>query len=119
MDFKAALQEMVSNVDGSIGAGLVGLDGLVIDQVSVKADFDITVAGAEYATIIKNALKASQNFGLGRTSEIMISTEKASMIMMMVGQDYFATLALGLDGNLGRGRLELKKQIPKFEQGLA
>ena len=119
MDFKAALQEMVSNVDGSIGAGLVGLDGLVIDQVSVKADFDITVAGAEYATIIKNALKASQNFGLGRTSEIMISTEKASMIMMMVGRDYFATLALGLDGNLGRGRLELKKQIPKFEQGLA
>jgi len=119
MDFKAALQEMVSNVDGSIGAGLVGLDGLVIDQVSVKSDFDITVAGAEYATIIKNALKASQNFGLGRTSEIMISTEKATMIMMTVGQDYFATLALGLDGNLGRGRLELKKQLAKFEQGLA
>ncbi|HXC64294.1 MAG TPA: roadblock/LC7 domain-containing protein [bacterium] len=119
MDFKAALQEMVSNVDGSIGAGLVGLDGLVIDQVSVKSDFDITVAGAEYATIIKNALKASQNFGLGRTSEIMISTEKATMIMMTVGQDYFATLALGLDGNLGRGRLELKKQLSKFEQGLA
>ena len=119
MDFKAALQEMVSNVDGSIGAGLVGLDGLVIDQVSVKPDFDITVAGAEYATIIKNALKASQNFGLGKTSEIMISTEKATMIMMTVGQDYFATLALGLDGNLGRGRLELKKRIPLFEQALA
>ncbi len=118
MDFKAALQEMVTNVDGSIGAGLVGLDGLVIDQVSVKSDFDITVAGAEYATIIKNALKASQNFGLGKTSEIMISTEKATMIMMTVGNDYFATLALGLDGNLGRGRLELKKQIPKFEQAL-
>lgn len=118
MDFKAAMQEMVTNVDGSIGAGLVGLDGLVIDQVSVKSDFDITVAGAEYATIIKNALKASQNFGLGKTSEIMISTEKATMIMMTVGNDYFATLALGLDGNLGRGRLELKKQIPKFEQAL-
>jgi predicted regulator of Ras-like GTPase activity (Roadblock/LC7/MglB family) len=119
MDFKAALQEVVSNVDGSIGAGIVGLDGLVIDQVSVKQDFDITVAGAEYATIIKNSLKASQNFGLGKTSEIMISTEKATMIMMTVGNEYFATLALGLDGNLGRGRLELKKQIPKFEQALS
>jgi predicted regulator of Ras-like GTPase activity (Roadblock/LC7/MglB family) len=119
MDFKVALQEMVGNVDGSIGAGLVGLDGLVIDQVSVKADFDITVAGAEYATIIKNAIKASQNFGLGKTSEVLISTEKATMIMMMVGSQYFATIALGLDGNLGRGRLELKKVIPKFEQALA
>jgi predicted regulator of Ras-like GTPase activity (Roadblock/LC7/MglB family) len=119
MDFKAALQDVVNNVDGSIGAGLVGLDGLVIDQVSVKQDFDITVAGAEYATIIKNSLKASQNFGLGRTSEIMISTEKATMIMMTVGTDYFATLALGLDGNLGRGRLELKKHLAKFEQALS
>jgi predicted regulator of Ras-like GTPase activity (Roadblock/LC7/MglB family) len=119
MDFKAALNEMVGSVDGSIGAGLVGLDGLVIDQVSVKADFDITVAGAEYATILKNAIKASQNFGLGNTSEVLISTEKATMIMMMVGSQYFATIALGLDGNLGRGRLELKKVIPKFEQALA
>jgi predicted regulator of Ras-like GTPase activity (Roadblock/LC7/MglB family) len=119
MDFKATLQEMANSVDGSIGAGLVGLDGLVIDQVSVKADFDITVAGAEYATIIKNAIKASQNFGLGHTSEVLISTEKATMIMMMVGAQYFVTIALGLDGNLGRGRLELKKAIPKFEQALA
>jgi hypothetical protein len=37
----------------------------------------------------------------------------------MVGSQYFATIALGLDGNLGRGRLELKKVIPKFEQALA
>lgn len=119
MDFKAALQDMVNSVDGSLGAGLVGLDGLVIDQISVRSDFDIAVAGAEYATIVKNALKASQSFGLGKTSEIMISTEKATMIMMTVGNDYFATLALGLDGNLGRGRLELKKAIPKFEQALS
>ena len=77
------------------------------------------VAGAEYATIIKNATKASQNFGLGKTSEVLISTEKATMIMMMVGSQYFVTIALGLDGNLGRGRLELKKAIPKFEQALA
>ncbi len=119
MDFKASLQDIINSVDGSLGAGLVGLDGLLIDQVSVRADFDIAVAGAEYATIVKNALKASQSFGLGKTSEIMISTEKATMIMMTVGNDYFATLALGLDGNLGRGRLELKKAIPKFEQALS
>ena len=119
MDFKAALQEMTTNVDGSIGAGLVGLDGLVIDQVSVKEDFDIAVAGAEYATIIKNAIKASKDFGLGNTSEVLITTEKATMIMMVVGSQYFVTLALGIDGNLGRGRLELKKAIPKFEQALS
>jgi predicted regulator of Ras-like GTPase activity (Roadblock/LC7/MglB family) len=119
MDFKAALQEMVDSVDGSIGAGLVGLDGLVIDQVSVNRDFDITVVGAEYATIVKNSLNAARNFGLGKTEEIMVSTEKALMIMMTVGDEYFVALALALDGNLGRGRLELKKQASKLGEALA
>lgn len=118
MDFKAILNEIVANVDGGIGAGLVGTDGLVIDQVSTKGAFDMSAVGAEYATIIKNAKKASENFGLGKTNEIMISTEKAMMIMMTVSSNYFITLALELDGNLGRGRLEIKKAIPKLEKEL-
>jgi uncharacterized protein len=118
MDFKAILHEIIGNVDGAIGAGLVGTDGIVIDQVSLKGTFDISSVGAEYATIVKNAKKASDNFGLGKTSEIMISTEKAMMIMMTVSKEYFISMALELDGNLGRGRLELKKAIPKLESGL-
>jgi hypothetical protein len=38
------------------------------------------------------------------------------MIMMLVGASYFVTLALSIDGNLGRGRLELKKVIPELEK---
>lgn len=38
------------------------------------------------------------------------------MIMMIAGKNYFVTLALSLDGNLGRGRLELKKAIPELEK---
>ena len=116
MDFKTTLNELVSSVDGAIGAGLVGLDGLVIDQSSSKSEFDINVAGAEYATIVKNARKASEGFGAGKTSEILISTEKATIVLMMVGSEYFCALAIGLDGNIGRGRLELKKIIPKIEK---
>jgi predicted regulator of Ras-like GTPase activity (Roadblock/LC7/MglB family) len=118
MDFKKILEETLSNVEGSIGAGLVGMDGIVIDQISHTASFDINVVGAEYSSIIKNASRASTNFGLGNTNEILITTDKATMIMMMVGNAYFVTLAINLDGNLGRGRLELKKAIPKFEKEL-
>jgi predicted regulator of Ras-like GTPase activity (Roadblock/LC7/MglB family) len=116
MDFKTVLQKVVGNVDGAIGAGVIGEDGIAIDQYSVKSDFDITAAGAEYSTIISNAKKASQSFGLGKTNEVLISTEKATMIMMMVGDTYFVTLALDLNGNLGRGRLELKKSISELEK---
>lgn len=119
MDFKTILNEIVANVDGAIGAGLVGTDGIVVEQVSTKGAFDMSAVGAEYATIFKNAKKASENFELGRTSEIMISTDKAMIIVMMVSTSYFITLALELDGNLGRGRLEIKKAIPKLEKELA
>jgi predicted regulator of Ras-like GTPase activity (Roadblock/LC7/MglB family) len=115
-DIKSVLQKAVESVDGAIGAALIGDDGIAIDQFTTKADFDITAAGAEYSTIISSARKASQSFGLGKTTEVLISTEKATMIMMMVGAGYFVTLALNLDGNLGRGRLELKKSIPELEK---
>jgi len=119
MDFKKILQETLSNVDGSIGAGLVGMDGIVIDQVSNDPSFEMNALGAEYSGILKNAMRASSSFGLGHTAEILVTTDKATMILMMVGKDYFVTLALSLDGNLGRGRLELKKSISKFEKELS
>lgn len=116
MDFKTLLQKLVENVDGAIGAAVIGDDGIAIDQFSAKSEFDITAAGAEYSTIISSAKKASTSFGLGKTTEVLISTEKATMIMMTAGAGYFITLALSLDGNLGRGRLELKKSIPELEK---
>lgn len=116
MDFKTLLQKIVENVDGAIGAAVIGEDGIAIDQYTTKADFDITAAGAEYSTIISSAKKASKSFGLGKTNEVLISTEKATMIMMMMEKNLFVTLALNLDGNLGRGRLELKKAIPELEK---
>jgi predicted regulator of Ras-like GTPase activity (Roadblock/LC7/MglB family) len=118
MDFKKILEEMLEDVEGAIGASLVGMDGIVIDQVSHRS-FDINAVGAEYSGIIKNAMRASSNFGLGNTAEILITTDKATMIMMLVGKNYFVALALSLEGNLGRGRLELKKAIPKFEKELS
>lgn len=118
MDFKAVLRETISNVDGAVGSGLIGFDGIVVDQVSTRAEFDMTVAGAEYATIVKGARRASEEFGIGTTNEVMISTEKTTMLIMTVGKDYFVALAMSLDGNLGRGRLELKKAIAKFEKEL-
>lgn len=118
MDFKEVLEVVINNVEGSIGIGLVGLDGIVIEQISVDETFDINTVGVEYSGIIKHAQKAGRDFGLGQTLEVLITTEKATMIMMSVGDEYFVSLALSLDGNLGRGRLELKKAIPKLSTEL-
>ena len=118
MDFKVVLNEVVQNVEGSIGIGLVGLDGIVIEQISLRDAFDINIVGVEYSGILKHAQKASRDFGLGQTLEVLITTQQATMIMMSVGEGYFLSLAISLDGNLGRGRLEMKKAIPKLSNEL-
>jgi predicted regulator of Ras-like GTPase activity (Roadblock/LC7/MglB family) len=119
MDFKKILHEILEPLDGALGAGLIGMDGIVIDQISNQASLDMNVVGAEYSSIIKNAQKASSDFGLGMTSEILIATDKTVIIMMLVAKNYFVTLALQNESNLGRGRLELKRAIPKFEKDLS
>lgn len=58
MDFKSLLQKIVENVDGAMGASVIGEDGIAIDQFSAKSDFDITAARAEYSTIISSAKKS-------------------------------------------------------------
>lgn len=118
MDIKAVLNEVVQNVEGSVGIGLVGLDGIVVEQISLRTAFDINSVGVEYSGIIKHAQKASREFGLGQTTEVLITTERATMIMMTVGKEYFVSLAIDLDGNLGRGRLEMKKALPKLANEL-
>jgi predicted regulator of Ras-like GTPase activity (Roadblock/LC7/MglB family) len=119
VDFKAALREILSSVDGALGAGLIGLDGLVVDQVSMRPGLDFAQAGGEYAVVMKGAMSASDHFGWGGAQEVLISSDQGTAILVAAGKAHFLVLALDGGGNPGRGRLELKKSVPAVERALA
>jgi predicted regulator of Ras-like GTPase activity (Roadblock/LC7/MglB family) len=109
--FKEALQTIVENTDGSLGALIMGADGLSVEKhftdQGVSANLD--VAAAEFTSLVRNAGRSASELDLGELRELVVSVGKVTFIMRLFNKDYFAVLALTPDGNIGRGRYELRK----------
>ena len=109
--FKAALQTIVEKTDGSLGALIMGADGLPVEKFFTDAgnDANLDVAAAEFTSLVRNANKAGSDLDLGELRELVVALGKVTFVMRLFNRDYFAVLALSPEGNLGRGRYELRK----------
>jgi predicted regulator of Ras-like GTPase activity (Roadblock/LC7/MglB family) len=109
--FKEALQTMVENTDGSLGALIMGADGLSVEKYfnddGVSANLD--AAAAEFTSLVRTAGKSAGELDLGDLREVVVSVGRLTVVMRLFNKNYFAVLALKPDGNLGRGRYELRK----------
>ena len=66
-------------------------------------------AAAEVTSLVRSAQRAGRDTGLGSVREIILAFEGMNLIARLITSDYFVVLALHPDGNLGRGRFELRK----------
>lgn len=109
--FKQSLETILERTEGSLGALIMGIDGIAVERILKDAgqEANLDVAAAEFTSLVRNAQKAGKDTGLGNLRELMISLDDAIVIMRLLGRDYFVVLALSPDGNLGRARFELRK----------
>ncbi|HKR00493.1 MAG TPA: roadblock/LC7 domain-containing protein [Pyrinomonadaceae bacterium] len=109
--FKEALEAIIERTEGSIGALIMGTDGIAVEKVlSQEADdANLDVAAAEFTSLVRNAQRAGSDTGLGNLRELVVQLESAVVIMRLFTREYFVVLALKPDGNYGRGRFELRK----------
>jgi len=109
--FKETLQTIVEKTDGSLGALIMGLDGLSVEKFFTQdgSAANLDVAAAELTSLIRSASRAGNDLDLGELHELVVKHEKATFVMRFFGKEYFAVLALAPDGNIGRGRYELRK----------
>ncbi len=109
--FKDTLNSIVERTEGAIGAIIMGTDGIPVEKVLLAegADSNLDVAAAEFTSLLRNAQRTGKDTGLGSLRELVVTLEEATMVMRLFNQDYFIALALKSDGNLGRGRFELRK----------
>ena len=109
--FKETLEAMVEKTDGSLGALIMGTDGLSVEKFfnadGMAANLD--VAAAEFTSLVRSARRSAGDLDLGDLRELVITLEKVSFAMRLLSNEYFAVLALKPDGNLGRARYELRK----------
>jgi len=109
--FKETLQSIVAKTDGSLGTLIMGADGLSVERFfnDEGAEANLDVAAAEFTSLIRSASKSGSELDLGELRELVISLGKVTFVMRLFNKDYFVVLALKPEGNLGRGRYELRK----------
>jgi predicted regulator of Ras-like GTPase activity (Roadblock/LC7/MglB family) len=109
--FKETLETIIERTEGSLGALIMGIDGIAVERLLREAgqEANLDVAAAEFTSLVRSAQKAGKDTGLGNVRELMISLDGAVVIMRLLGRDYFVVLAISPEGNLGRARYELRK----------
>jgi len=109
--FKETLQTIVEKTDGGLGALIMGVDGLSVEKFFTEAGSaaNLDVAAAELTSLIRSASRSGNDLNLGELRELVVAHDEVTFVMRFFSKDYFAILALSPEGNIGRGRYELRK----------
>jgi len=109
--FKEPLKAIIERTEGSIGAFIMGTDGISVEKVLTDEarDANLDVAAAEFTSLVRNAQRTGGDTGLGHLRELMVVLDDSVVIMRLFSREYFLVLIMKPDGNLGRGRFELRK----------
>lgn len=118
MSFDESLRRVTNNIEDSLGIAMVGMDGIVVEEHKKDPLLDLQSLGAEYCAVIKDIERASSSLGLGSSKEISVITDKTIIVLNRINEDYFLLLVLGSEGNFGKGRFLLKREIAFIEKEL-
>ena len=81
MPFSDVLKEVVQGTEGALGALIVGLDGIPVEEYKVSGEIDLQSMTVEYSSLLKEIEKGSQAAQVGSTSEVTVIADKA-MVML-------------------------------------
>ena len=117
--FQENLQRIVDNVEGGLAGLLMGFDGIAVESYTRDPkSLDITTVGMEFSFILGQVRKAAEALEVGGVQEIAIRADRLAIILRVINKDYFLALALGENGNFGKGRYLLRVTAPKLQTEL-
>jgi predicted regulator of Ras-like GTPase activity (Roadblock/LC7/MglB family) len=126
MSFESILQEILDECGGGLGIALMGSDGIPIVQLTASLPDgvqnplgdEIGTAGVEFARILAEIQKASSALDAGAMSETVISLARFQLHFRHVDEDVVLVLALSNDGNSGRARYLVRRNLIALRQEL-
>ena len=122
MSFATILRSIVQD-SGGLGATLMGYDGIPIEQVVIESAGDplaedIATAGVEFGRILGEIRKASDGVAGGGIHETTISLARFLLIFRIIDDDTFVMVVLPPDGNTGKARYLIRRQLPAIRREL-
>lgn len=117
--FADTLKKVVDNVDGGLGAIIMGLDGIAVETYTRQPDrVDLTTVAMEFSYIIGQAVKASASLKLDGVEEFSVRAERLVLVSRMISPQYFVAVALSPEGNFGKCRYLMRLAAPKLSSEL-
>jgi predicted regulator of Ras-like GTPase activity (Roadblock/LC7/MglB family) len=114
MPFSDIMKDVVNGTEGAVGALIVGLDGIPVEEYSISKEMDIQSMTVEYSALLKEIEKGSQSAQIGSTREVTVIADKAMIMLRRLNDEYFIVLIIKPDGNFGKGRFLLRMSAPKL-----
>ncbi len=122
MNFGELLKQILGKVDGAVGALIMGLDGIAIEQQvseGTPKDSQLGIIAAAYATLLRNSMRTTSDIGVGQLEEMSVIAGNMVLVIKLINPEYFLLIALAHGGNIGRARFELKKAQMMLEEEFA
>jgi len=116
--FGTALARVAERVEGTRAVSLVGADGIPIESWGSPQNLTIETVAAEMSALLQAARRASAASSSGEMREIATVTDGGIAVLSRVTGEYYLLLLLAREGNLGRGRFELRKAAAALEKEL-
>lgn len=118
MTARATLARILERCDGAVAGALFRVDGLSVASVVRGDTVDVRALTFEIGELSQQVVKVAQILEVGRLDELLIRSDQVTVLVRGLTDRYLLTLALGPQGNLGKGRYlmrlaasELRKQL--------
>lgn len=111
--FAETLKKVCDNVDGGLGAVIMGLDGIPVETYTRAADrVDIQTVAMEFSFILTQVRKAADSLKVGTFEELTVRAERLVLCTRMLSPGYFLAVALAPEGNFGKCRYLMRLATP-------
>ena len=116
--FLEQLSRISDRIGGVLALSLVAKDGIPVESVSSDPDLDIEVLAAELVSQARSISDNHRELAVGEVQQLSVLTDRMTLIVSVVTQEYYLLLVLGPDGNYGRARFELRRARLALERDL-
>jgi len=121
LSFSDTLGALATRIEGAVAAIILGIDGIPIERFipAIEPGLDLEMIATELTTLLRRGMHTATDAALGDLREMIITTDRLTILLRPITQDYFLMLAVIPGGNVGRARYELRKAQLVLEEEFA
>jgi predicted regulator of Ras-like GTPase activity (Roadblock/LC7/MglB family) len=124
--FRDSIEKLLQKVEGGVACVLMGFDGITVDSYTAPAVAgspaaaapDLQTMAMEFAHFIAQARRTLESVEAGALEEFTLRTDKMTLLVRLLTDQYFLACAILPTGNLGRARYLMRLSAPGLRADL-